>query len=178
MRVRVCVCVCVCARGCACACACQGGTKWLGHNRKTVLVNEDYSSASCYRCFMVYGDIQRMEAVPKQHDKRCPLCGTRPRDINAGAWIWQFGVYRKEHGRAHPVQEVAEQEAHTRIANAKRAAGRRERAVARVSKKRAGAGDGVGAGGAPAPEAAAVDPAPARSPPVKRQRAPAPAQQQ
>ena len=141
---------------CVCACACrQGCTKWLGHNRTTVLLNEDYSSATCYRCFMVHGDIQRMEAVPRQHDKRCPLCGQRPRDVNAGAWIDLFGRYREAHGRMHPVQELAEAEAEKRIAAANAAAARRAKRM------------GAGAGGAPAP-----------TPQRKRQRPAAPAQQE
>ncbi len=96
-----------------------------------------------------------MEAVPRQHDKRCPLCAPRPRDINAGAWIWQFGLYREAHGRMHPVQELAESEAKKQIANAKAAAARREKAM------------GAGAG-------AAAD----HKPQLKRQRPAASAQQE
>ena len=75
---------------------------------------------------------------------------------NAGAWIQQFGLYRMAHGRAHPVQEVSQQEAATRIANAQAADTRSKNAVARAKRansKRAAAAAGGGAAVSPAPPA-------------------------
>lgn len=70
---------------------------------RVVLTGENWSTSTCLLCYAKWGDVQRLFAVDKEHDKVCPQCGKVDRDPNAAGWIKTFAMHYAATGEAHPV---------------------------------------------------------------------------